>query len=128
VILTDHPKQAEVRVPITGKVTGPISAAPERLRMPNVNNRDGASSVVTLMVLGGRPVHFEVTHAPAKVKASIAQDDTPTLKGRYRLTVKVPPGTPPGPIIDRIVLKTDHPKLEKIEIPVTIYVSRGGAG
>ena len=44
------------------------------------------------------------------------------------MTVTVPPGTPAGPVIDRIILKTDHPKLDKLEIPVTIYVSRAGAG
>src|SRR5262249_52410880 len=78
VIQTDHPKQQEVRVPIVGKVTGPISAAPERLRMPNVTSRDGASGEVILMVLGGRPVHFEVAYAPAKLQVAIAQDDTTT--------------------------------------------------
>jgi hypothetical protein len=127
VIQTDHPKQQEVRVPIVGKVTGPISAAPERLRMMNVTSRDGASGEVILMVPGGRTVHFEVAYAPAKVQVAIARDDRPTLKGRYRMTVTVPPGTRPGPVIDRIVLKTDHPKLDKLEIPVTIYISRGGA-
>jgi hypothetical protein len=128
VIQTDHPKQPEVRVPIVGKVTGPISAAPERLRMPNVTSREGASGEVTLMVLGGRAVHFEVAHKPSKLQVAIAQDDTPALKGRYRMTVTIPPGTPPGPVVDRIILKTDHPKLDKLEVPVTIYISRGGAG
>ena len=128
VIQTDHPKQPEVRVSLVGKVTGPISAAPERLRMPNVTSRTGATGEVALMVLGGRAVHFEVAHAPAKLQVAIARVDTSTLKGRYRMTVTVPPGTPPGPVMDRIILKTDHPKLDKLEIPVTIYISRGGAG
>jgi hypothetical protein len=128
VIHTDHPDQAEVRVALLGRVTGPITASPERLRMPNVISGKGATAVVTLMVLGGRAVHFEKAHVPAKLQVALEPENTPTLKGRYRMTVTVPPGTPPGTVIDQIVLKTDHPKLDRLEIPVTIYIARGGGG
>jgi hypothetical protein len=127
-IQTDHPNQAELRVPILGKVTGPISAAPERLRMPNVTSRAGATGEVKLMVLGGRPVHFDVAYKPAKLQVAITGAEQPELQGQYRMQVTVPAGTTPGPVVDRIILKTDHPKLSQLEIPVTIYVSRGGAG
>jgi hypothetical protein len=107
---------------------GPISAIPERLRIPNVTSRDGASRNVTLFVRGGQETHFQVTHKPEKVEVAIAPDDTSTLKGRYRMTVKVPPGTPAGPVDDKIILKTNHPKVGELKIPVTIYISRSGPG
>lgn len=128
VIQTDHPGQRELRVPIVGKVSGPISVVPERLRMPNVLGRQGGNGEVTLIVLGGRPVHFEVLHQPAHFPVTIVADEAPAHRGQYRLKLTVPAGTPPGPVIDRIVLKTDHPKLAKVEVPVTVYVSRGDAG
>ena len=43
-------------------------------------------------------------------------------KGRYRMTVKVPPGVAPGKIMDEIVLKTDHPKATELKIPVDVLI------
>ncbi len=43
------------------------------------------------------------------------------------MTVKVPPGTAPGWINDTIILKTDHPKVSELKIPVNIFVSNSGA-
>jgi hypothetical protein len=128
VIQTDHPRQPEVRVAVTGHVSGPISAVPERLRMPNVTSRDGASREVTLLVRGGRQTHFEVAHKPEKVEVAIEPDDTPTMKGRYRMTVKVPAGTAAGPVNDQIILRTDHPNFSELGIPVSIFISRSRPG
>ncbi len=64
-----------------------------------------------------------------KIRVAIARDDQPGAKGRYRLTVTVPPGTSPGVLDDPIVLRTDHPKVHELQIPVRIYVSsRSEAG
>src|SRR5262249_34670081 len=127
IIETNHPRQPEVRVPVVGKVLGPISTVPERLRITDVTSRDGASREVTLLVRGGQETHFQVAHKPEKVQVVIERDETPTLKGRYRLTVTVPPGTPPGPVNDPIILKTDHPKVSKLEIPLNIFISRSAS-
>ncbi|HZW29291.1 MAG TPA: DUF1573 domain-containing protein [Isosphaeraceae bacterium] len=127
VIQTDHPKQPEVRLALVGRMIGPISVVPEGLRIPDVSSLRGAQRELILLVRGDHQTHFEVAHAPAKFQVEIARDDTPTLKGRYRMTVTVPPGTPPGPIKDSIILKTDHPKAHEVRIPVNIRVSRTGA-
>ena len=55
----------------------------------------------------------------------IIPNETATLKGRYRMTVTVPRGTPPGLIDDEIILKTDHPKVPEIKVPVNIVVGAG---
>ena len=47
----------------------------------------------------------------------ITPDDTPTQKGRYKMTVTVPPGHSAGPVEGEIILKTDHPRPE-MKIPV----------
>jgi hypothetical protein len=127
VIQTDHPKQPEVKLTITGTMIGPISVVPEGLRIPDVSAQKGAQKDLTLLVRGGHDTHFQVTHAPPKLQVTIERDDTPTIKGRYRLRVTVPPGTPAGPIQDSIVLETDHPLSRQVKIPVNIRVSRSGA-
>jgi hypothetical protein len=128
VIQTDHPHRPEVKMSLTGNMLGPISVVPEGLRLPDVSGLKGAQRDLTLLVRGRPDTHFEVAHAPAKLQVDIARDDTPTLPGRYRMTVTVPPGTPSGWIKDSIILKTDHPRSSEVKIPVNIRVSRAGAG
>lgn len=128
VVQTDHPKEPDVKVSVGGFVFGPISLSPERVRMPDVVGRVGASKDVYLVVRGGRETKFELVSKPDKIDVSIKRDDTPTLKGRYRLTVTVPPGTAPGEVEGTIVIKTDHPHVSELKLPVTILISRSGVG
>jgi hypothetical protein len=128
-IVTDHPKRPEVKVTVVGSVIGPISVAPPRVRMPSVASGQGGSQDLALVVRGATETHFEVASKPEKVTVSIAREEKPEANGRYRMTVIVPPGTPPGVLDDPIVLKTDHPKVSEVRIPVSIYVSsRSGPG
>jgi Protein of unknown function (DUF1573) len=127
-IETDHPLKSDVKVTIAGNTTGPISAIPDRVRMPGVSSSQGASRDSTLLVRGERPTTFTVAYHPEKVKVEVTPDDTPTQKGRYKMSVIVPPGTAAGPIEDIIILKTDHPKAGEIKIPVSILISNAGAG
>ncbi len=127
VIATDHPKRPETKVTITGNVTGPISVVPERLRMPNVVGQQGATRELTLLVRGAETTKFEVAHKPDKVEVAITPSNTGETKGRYLVTVKVPPGTAPGWVDDEIILKTDHPKASELKIPVSIIVSNNSA-
>ncbi len=128
VIDTDHPLQPETKITITGNVTGPISVVPERLRMPNVVGKQGATREITLLVRGGDKTKFEVAHKPDKVEVAIAPSNTGDSKGRYLMTVKVPAGTASGWVDDEIILKTDHPRAGELKIPVSIIVSNGSAG
>jgi hypothetical protein len=125
VIETDHPDQPKLTLTLVGSVTGPISIVPSKLQMISVKSREGATQQVTLLVRQGRPTNFEVAHKPEKLEVSIVPNDTPTLKGRYRLTVTVPPGTAAGLVDDQIILKTDHPNAGELKIPVNILVSAG---
>ena len=59
---------------------------------------------------------------------AVAQDEKSKLKGRYRMTVKVPPGTATGTVVGEIVLKTDNPKASEVKIPVSILITRSGPG
>jgi hypothetical protein len=128
VIETDHPLKSDVKITIAGNTTGPISVIPDRVRIQSVSRRLGASRDLTILVRAGKPTTFTVSYHPEKVKVEITPDDTPTQKGRYKMSVIVPPGTAAGQIEDLIVLKTDHPKAGEIKIPVSILVSNAAAG
>jgi hypothetical protein len=122
VVKTDHPKQPEVRLTVTGKMVGPISASPERMRLVPVESQRGATSELVVTVRGLRPTRFEVEKKPEKFQVEIAPKDQSKQPGQYRLTVTVPPGLPSGLIMDDIVLKTDHPKAGMVKIPVDVAI------
>ena len=128
VIETDHPDQSEVKVAIVGKVTGPISVYPEKLEMYNVASREGASRNLSLVVRGGRETRFEVVRAPEQVKVDIVPDDKATDERPVSDDGHRAPGTPAGFIDQRIVVKSDHPQVGQIEIPLKIYISRASGG
>jgi hypothetical protein len=76
-----------------------------------------------LHVRGGQEVKFDIDKKPALLNVTIEPVSDPNQKGRYRLTVAVPPGTAAQRIEGEIVLKTDHPRAAEIRIPVMILVS-----
>jgi Protein of unknown function (DUF1573) len=128
IIQTDHPKEPEVRVSIGGHVYGPISVTPERVRKTDVVSQKGATLGVTLVVRGDKGTKFEVVSKPKLLEVDISRDEKSPLKGRYRMNVKVPPGAPTGTVAGDIVLKTDNPMASELKIPVSILITRGGAG
>lgn len=122
-IETDSPVRPSLKVSLAGHVIGPIAVIPERVVMPSVPGIVGASRDVTLVVRGNRETKIEVASKSEKLRVAISKAGKPEAKGRYRLTVTVPPGTAPGLVDDPIVLKTDYPQAREVRIPVSIYVS-----
>jgi len=128
-IETDHPSRPSLKINLAGHVLGAIAVIPDRVLMPSVPGIAGASRDLTLVVRGNRETKIEVASKSEKLRVAISRSDRPEAKGRYRLTVTVPPGTPPGLVDQPIVLKTDYPKAGEVRIPVSIYVSsRSDAG
>jgi hypothetical protein len=128
IIQTDHPKEPEVRVTIGGHVYGPISATPERVRKTDVVSQKGATLGVTLVVRSDKGTDFQVVSAPKPLEVAIARDEKSPLKGRYRMTIKIPPGAATGTVAGDIVVKTNNSMASELKIPVSILITRGGAG
>jgi hypothetical protein len=122
VIKTDHPKQPEIRLTVTGKMVGPISASPQRLRLVPVYSNQGKTEELKLTVRGLRPTKFEVEKKPDKFQVEIQPVDPGSAGGQYLLTVTVPKGFPAGQVMDEIVLKTDHPQAAEVKIPVDVLI------
>jgi hypothetical protein len=122
VIKTDHPKQSELRMTLTGQMTGPINAMPGGVSMHEVYGKTGGRGEIRVVVASKRATKFEVVKKPGRLKVEVVPSDADNLPGTYRLIVTVPPGSPPERIEDEIVLKTDHPKAATVIIPVSIWV------
>jgi len=128
-IATDHPSRPELRLIVMGRLVGPINVAPEEVRLTNLAGDRGGQARLSIYVRGREDTRFTVTSAPTPLKVEVKPADEqaraagPAASGRqYRLTVTVPPGTPPGEIVGTIELKTDHPQAGRISVPVRIVV------
>jgi len=133
VLKTNHPQRPEVRLELSGRMVGPISAVPGSVQMTVHAGTKPPSKVVTLWVRGGEPTKFEVAEAPEELKVGIEEvDDQAQGTGkdvksrRYRLTVTVLPETRPTIINSSIILKTDHPNATELKIPVMISIINRG--
>ncbi len=122
-IQTDHPDRPEVRLRVTGKITGPITFTPERVTIRDANALNGGSANVLVWVRG-RAADIKVEKAPPGCEVAVTPIPLPAgVKGaKYKMAVRVAPGTPAGQINDEIVLKTDHPQASEIRIPVDVLV------
>jgi hypothetical protein len=125
VLTTDHPKQPELKLTVTGKMEGPINFIPGRIRIssPPVNGKLGGRGELIITVRESRETKFEVVKAPKRLTAEVVPIDE--KKGRYRLVVTVPPGTPAADIEDEVEIRTDHPKAERVFVPVSILITDG---
>ena len=121
---TDHPLKPKLSLKILGKVTGPILLTPERVFLREINSSLGGSETISVWVRGRSAINFEVARKPEGIDVAFEPVKVPEgVKGsRYKMTVKVQPGIPAGPIVGEIVLKTDHPNASEIRVPVDILV------
>ncbi|MCY2935367.1 MAG: DUF1573 domain-containing protein [Planctomycetota bacterium] len=125
IIKTDHPRQEDLKIMVTGKMTGPITCFPEVLRLSQISGEKGGQMQATLIVRDKKSVKFEVAVEPKPVKVTIVPADDSKggeSTGRYRLTLSIPPGSKPGALDAVVVLKTDHPLVKEIKIPVTAVI------
>ncbi len=124
-IKTDHPKLAEMKAVVRGKRVGPISVAPERIRL-NATSAKGGQLNLMVLVREQETTRFEVVQKPEGMEVKIDPMDDGNAEAkvrRYRLHVELPPGTPPGSTQnEQLVLKTNHPHAETLAIPVTLIV------
>ena len=123
-IETDHPMKKELRFKVMGKITGPITATPEKATIRGATSSDGGTESLILWARGRTSVNFVVEKKPQGIDVAIEPLAQPSgAKGsKYKLIVKVIPGTASGLIADEIVLKTDDPKVSELRVPVEVLV------
>src|SRR5262249_53861130 len=123
-VQTDHPKKKEVRIPVLGRLTGPITFTPDRVVLRDVTSLNGGGQDLTVWVRGRTTAQFEVISKPESLDVNFEMIPQPAgAKGsKYKMMVKVIPGSPAGKILGEIVLKTDHPQATEVKVPVDILV------
>jgi len=122
-IRTDHPEKPTISLRASGKVTGAITFMPEKVVIREATAIDGGSTNLIVWVRG-RSASIYVTKAPPGLDVAITPLPQPqgVSGAKFKMTVKVAPGTNPGQIVDEIVLGTDHPNATEIHVPVDVLV------
>ncbi len=122
-VWTDHPAKPDLKLKVTGKVTGPITFTPEKVVIHDATATDGGSTSLLVWVRG-RSATISVEKAPPGLDVTFTPMTLPAgVKGaKFKMNVKVVPGTNASQISDEIVLKTDHPNAAEIRIPVDALI------
>jgi hypothetical protein len=103
-------------------MTGPITVGQNAVVMHQADGKMGSTSEISLVVRNARATKFEVEKKPERLEVAVLSTGK---DGRYRLAVTVLPGSKPEKIADEIVLKTDHPKADKVIVPVSVWILGG---
>ncbi len=124
VVETDHPLKKEVRIPVLGRVTGPITVSSEKVVLRDVTSSGGGEQDLILWIRDRTSAKFTVEKKPEGMDVSFESIPQPAgSKGsKYRMAVKLNPGAPVGKIVGEIVLKTDHPQATEVRVPVDVLV------
>ena len=129
-IKTDHPAMKVKKVPVGGKVTGPISFMPANCKM-TVDSKQGATKEVRITVRNQAETEWTIT-APKGLETEVrateqinkAADGSVRMR-TYVLTVTVPAGAKSGLIRGDIVLQTNHPLAREVRLPLDITIIGG---
>ncbi|WP_435006535.1 DUF1573 domain-containing protein [Tundrisphaera lichenicola] len=127
IVETDHPSKKEIRIPVLGRLTGPVTIVPDRLVMREVSSSDGGSQDLVVWIRGQTSTKFTVVDKPDFLEVDFQPIEQPAeSKGsKYKMIVRVIPGTIPGKIVGEIVIKTDHPQASEVKVPVDVLVQGG---
>ncbi len=126
ILTTDHPKQPEVRLVVSGQMSGPINLIPGKLNMHQINSTTGGRGELMISVRNNRETKFEVAHTPKGIQAEVIPVANTSKKGLYRLVLTVPPNMPSQNVEDEILIKTDHPKAIELIVPISLWIQDGG--
>lgn len=125
VVVTDHPGQQRLRIPVTGVVRPMVVVTPPVADLGAVDPAKPRSMLVEVKSFASRALVLE--HADADVRG-VTAEIVPVIPGRaYKVRIATTPGLPAGPLSGTVTVVTGSSKLPHIEIPVRGQVAEGSA-
>jgi hypothetical protein len=122
VVATNHPKQPELRIPVSGFVRPLVVLTPERADFGRFQmDDDGSRGAVLLKYYGSAPLQIESVETTLP---GVTANVEPVEDGReFRVWVTVGPEAPKGDFTGLVRVRTNHPRQPTVEIPVQGSVS-----
>jgi hypothetical protein len=116
VIHTDHPKQKEVRIPITGFVRPAIWATPHEVDLGEVTLEEPKGFVIVVQSFLSGPV--EITGVDSDLEG-VETSFHPIQEGRkFAVEVTVDPKIGKGLFSGTVRIRTSSPKMPLVEVPL----------
>lgn len=121
-VRTNHPKQPEVKVPISGFIRPLMVVTPNEADFGAVAmDDDGAFGSLVLKHYGSTPL--EIRAAESSVPGVEVEVEPVTEGSEFRVRVELTPEMPKGAFNGLITLSTNQPRKPTVEIPIKGSVS-----
>jgi hypothetical protein len=122
VVETNHPQQAELKLPVSGFVRPLVVATPDTADFGAlVLDEDGASGTLVLKHYGVDPLVIRGAEATVPHVEVAVEEVEPGRQ--FNVTVQLPPDMPKGSFDGFIRLSTNNPRKPTVEIPLKGSVS-----
>lgn len=127
-VLTNDTENPSLRLTVRAEVVAPVEVVPGYFRFLHVRGTGAERQVQTLYASDGRGVEIlgvDSPHAFLELEHRAATAEERSAAGPESQSVLVATlasNAPTGPLAGTVVVRTDHPDLHRLEIPVTGYV------
>lgn len=119
----DHPAVEEVRLWIQANARDDVSVAPDTLAFGQVKRGAGPSATVKVALLGNSQYRItEATSESGFIKVTAKETQRTETEVGYDITAKLRADVPTGRWYSDVWLKTNHPAMPKIRVPLTVEV------
>ena len=122
VVKTNHPKQAEFKIPVSGFIRPLVVTTPDTADFGSLTlDEDGAYGSVILKHYGTQPL--EIGEARTTVPGVEVAVEEVEAGREFRVRVQLPADMPKGPFTGTIRLSTNNPRKPTVEIPLKGTIS-----
>ena len=119
-VISNHPKEPSLRIPVFARVKGDIEVSPEVLFLGFVRRGQSASKSVTLRARTGAGFGVDSVRTSSDFITADLSSGDPRMD--YVVTVGLSETAPPGLVRGEVVILTDSPRQPRIVVPVSAFV------
>lgn len=116
IVTTDHPKQKEIKIPISGMVRPVVRVDPAMLNFGSVKKGDDRLMRIVLIRGNSLTRSFTVTKAETTVKGIAAELKPSANKNEYEVTLTIDPDVLKGTFSGKMIAYTDNKMKPVIEV------------
>ena len=125
-IVSNHPKEPSLRIPVFARVKGDIEVSREALFLGLVKRGEGASGTLSLRARTGAGFGVDSVRTSSDFITADLSSGDPRMD--YVVTVGLSETAPPGPVRGEVVIRTDSPRQPRIVVPVGAFVDNALGG
>jgi hypothetical protein len=127
-VLSNDPKTPRATLTLRAEIVAFVEVAPGYLRLLQVRTMPAQTAAVNLWSGDGTPIELLEVRAPQPwMRASVRRAEPAERREgapdeQWRVEVSLAPEAPLGPLTDKLVVRTSHPRQGEVEIPLSGFV------